>query len=62
MKMLSVLLPLVLLSALLLASPTCPEDGSGAYFTGRTRTSDSGKLMKEYRCNRYSHLFWASDN
>ncbi len=40
------------------ATITCPEDDSGAYFTGKTRTNESGKLMKQYKCNMYGHLFW----
>lgn len=47
------------LTAATLASPTCPEDDSKAYFTGRTRTSSAGKQMKEYKCYLYGHLFWA---
>ena len=40
------------------ATITCPEDDSGAYFTGKTRTSQAGKLLKQYKCNSYGHLFW----
>jgi hypothetical protein len=36
----------------------CPEDNSGSYFTGRTRTNVSGHLMKEYKCYSYGHYFW----
>jgi len=40
------------------ADVKCPEDDSRAYFTGRTRTNDAGRLMKEYKCYQYGHLFW----
>ena len=53
------ILALALFAATLLA-PTCPEDDSRAYFTGRTRTSSAGKQMKEYKCYRYGHLFWSA--
>jgi hypothetical protein len=37
---------------------TCPIDGSGAYFTGNTKTDVSGHLLWEYKCNQFGHLFW----
>ena len=59
----ALLVSLVVLAILALpvtshAAITCPEDDSGAYFTGKTRTSSAGKLMKQYKCNLYGHLFW----
>jgi hypothetical protein len=38
----------------------CPIDDSGAYFTGVTKTDVSGKFLKQYRCNLYSHVFWST--
>ena len=40
------------------ADVTCPIDGSSAYFAGKTKTDVSGKLLYEYKCNRFGHLFW----
>jgi len=40
------------------AKVTCPEDNSIGYFTGRTRTSNAGYTMKEYKCLMFGHLFW----
>jgi hypothetical protein len=40
------------------AQVKCPRDDSLSYFTGRTQTSESGKLMKEYKCTSYGHTFW----
>lgn len=50
------LLLLVVLMAV--ADVRCPEDNSGAYFTGRTRTSSAGFQLREYKCYGYGHLFW----
>lgn len=36
----------------------CPEDGSRSYFTGETRVNEAGKLMKQYKCSSYGHVFW----
>jgi len=41
-----------------MADVTCPIDGSGAFFTGKTKTDVSGKLLYEYKCNMFGHLFW----
>lgn len=50
----------VLALALAAQGVTCPIDDSSAIFTGKTRTdSATGKLLKEYKCNRNSHVFWA---
>lgn len=40
------------------ADVTCPIDGPGAYFTVKTKTDVSGKLLYEYRCKMFGHLFW----
>lgn len=40
------------------ANVTCPIDGSSAYFTGKTKVDVSGKLLYEYKCNKFGHLFW----
>ena len=47
------------LLTLSLAAATCPEDGSGAYATGASRTSSAGYLLYEYKCFQYGHAFWA---
>jgi hypothetical protein len=59
-----ILLLAVLTTAGLLYSATvhCPIDGSTAYFTGKTKTDVSGKLLYEYKCNEYGHLFWTVQN
>jgi uncharacterized protein (UPF0333 family) len=61
----AVVLLLVVLAAgaamLYAADVTCPIDHSSAYFTGNTKTDVSGKLLKEYKCNMYGHLFWVVD-
>jgi len=36
----------------------CPIDGSGAYFTGKTKTAENGKLLKLYKCLQFGHEFW----
>jgi hypothetical protein len=43
------------------AGVKCPIDNSGAYFTGKTKTDISGKFLKLYKCNLYSHEFWVAD-
>ena len=48
----------VFIAVLALSTVKCPIDGSGAYFTGETKTAENGKLMKLYRCNMYGHEFW----
>jgi uncharacterized protein YxeA len=55
-----VLLLAVLATAGLLyaATVTCPIDGSSAYFTGKTKLDVSGKLLYEYKCQRFGHEFW----
>ena len=37
-------------------SNPCPIDGSGMYFTGKTKTV-SGKLLYEYKCPQ-GHISW----
>jgi hypothetical protein len=49
----------IVLLAAAMQSATCPIDDSGAYFTGKTITDRAtGKLLKEYKCYRNSHVFW----
>ena len=36
----------------------CPIDNSSAYFTGKTKIAENGKLLKQYKCNGFQHLFW----
>jgi len=47
-----------LLFLMVQATVKCPLDDSKAYFTGKTKISENGKLLKEYKCTSYSHLFW----
>ena len=58
MRTVAILLIVLTLLVLAAVAVTCPEDDSGAYFTGKTRVSANGKLMKQYKCNAYGHLFW----
>jgi hypothetical protein len=37
---------------------TCPIDNSLSYFTGKTKTDVSGKLLWLYKCTLYGHEFW----
>jgi hypothetical protein len=61
-KTIVVILLLMVLAAgvglLSAANVTCPIDGSSAYFTGKTKVDVSGKLLYEYKCNQFGHLFW----
>ena len=43
---------------IMVSQVTCPYDDSGAYFTGRTKVSKSGTLLKEYKCYTYGDYFW----
>lgn len=54
------LLLLALLTAISLYAATvkCPVDNSPAYFTGKTKSDPSGKLLWLYHCNSYGHEFW----
>ena len=36
----------------------CPIEGGGAASTGNTMVDVSGKVLWEYRCFTYGHLFW----
>ena len=38
---------------------SCPLDKGSAYFTGATRVDVSGKLLKQYKCNAFGHIFWS---
>ena len=58
MRTATILLMVLALLAIAAVAITCPEDDSGAYFTGKTRVSSAGKLLKQYKCNSYGHLFW----
>lgn len=60
-KAIAVALLLVLFASIGLlyaADVKCPIDGSAAYFTGKTKTDVSGKLLWLYKCNLYGHEFW----
>ena len=61
-KKIVVILLLVVLATgvelLYAANVTCPIDDSIAYFTGKTKVDVSGKLLYQYKCSSYGHLFW----
>ena len=41
----------------------CPICGASAYFTGKTKVDVSGKLLRLYKCMRFSqHEFWVVAN
>lgn len=36
----------------------CQLDDSEMYFTGTTKVSENGKLLKLYKCKAYGHNAW----
>ena len=65
----SVILLAFIVISLLLSIPSraagnvyCPIDGSISFYTGKTKTDVSGKLLELYRCSIYRHEFWVVAN
>lgn len=44
-------------------NPSCPRDGSDAWFTGKTVVPQDPPyaLLFEYQCTQYMHKFWSVD-
>ena len=37
----------------------CPHDDFSLFFTGKTKVSEAGFLMYQYKCSVYStHVYW----